>query len=67
MNETKINSRRPEGNQAIRNRRQSIRMYEMHRDGMTVKDIANIVGKSPEQVSKRIKIGERFASIKETK
>jgi hypothetical protein len=56
-----INSKRPNGNRYVRQRRQCIRAYRLHDDGMTVANIAELLGKRPEQVSEMIKIGERFA------
>src|SRR5208282_6000351 len=54
-------STRPKGNQTIRHRRQAVRLWIMHRDnGMTVRQIAEAVGRTEKQVSAMLVIGKRF-------
>lgn len=55
-------STRPNGNQELRNRRQCVRAWLMHRDnGLTVRHIAEVIGKTERRVSRMLEIGKRFA------
>jgi IS30 family transposase len=56
---------KPNGNQAARNRLQAVRVFKLHKDGLTVREIAELIGKQPHQVSAMMKIGERFYDSEE--
>lgn len=45
----------------LRHRQQCVRVYQLKRDGMTVREIADLTGRKQAQVSQMIKVGERFS------
>jgi hypothetical protein len=63
VSELGINSRskRPDGNQQMRHRRQCLRAYKLSTDGWTVRNIAALLQITEHKASQMIKVGERFS------